>query len=224
MERSGIAELETDASAIADDAPGVFKATQKRSIRIRDSYIQAGFEALNTTRFRDLRVSDLAKACQCSVGSFYTRFQDKESYFRALTAATIADCNQEIDARVSAELLREMGADRALEELVDLMADIFSGRFRGVLREALLRILEPDDPWAPMRASARRIIANYHAALSDAFPQFTPEETKIRLSFCFQIIVGVLQNDLVNDYHVFSTRDRSVRAALKENVARYMVS
>ena len=224
IERPGIEELQAETPAIEDNVPGVFKATQKRSIRIRDAYIQAGFEALNATRFRDLRITDLAEACQCSVGSFYTRFQDKEAYFRALTAATIADCNRQIDARVSADLLREMGADRALDELVDLMADIFSGRFRGVLREALLRILEPDDPWAPMRASARRIIANYHAALSDAFPQFAPEEAEIRLSFCFQIIVGVLQNDLVNDYHVFSTRDRSVRAALKENIARYMAS
>ena len=73
-----------------------------------------------------------------------------------------------------------------------------------------------------MRASANRIIANYHAALSCAFPRFTPEETKIWLSFCFQVIVGVLQNDLVNDYHVFSTRDRSIRAALKENLRLYM--
>ena len=222
IERHGMEDLEAEAPVIEDNVPGVFKATQKRSIRIRDAYIQAGFEALNARRFRDLRITDLAAACQCSVGSFYTRFRDKEAYFRALTAATIADCNRQIDARVSEDLLREMGPDRALDELVDLMADIFSGRFRGVLREALLRILEPDDPWAPMRASARRIVAYYHAALPDALPQFTPEDAKIRLSFCFQIIVGVLQNDLVNDYHVFSTKDRSVRAALKENIARYM--
>ncbi len=205
-----------------DGVPGVFEARQKRSIRIRDAYIRAGIETLNSMRFRDLRVSDLAEACQCSVGSFYTRFRDKEAYFRALTAATIADCNRQIDARVSEDRLRALGPGPALEELVDLMEDIFSGRFRGVLREALLRILEPDDPWAPMRASARRIIANYHASLSDAFPLFGEEDTRNRLSFCFQIVVGVLQNDLVNDYHVFSTRDRAVRAALKDTVLRYM--
>ena len=221
-ERPEIEDVETGTRAIEDSIPGVFAARQKRSIRIRGAYIQAGFESLNAMRFKDLRVSDLAEACECSVGSFYTRFRDKEAYFRALTAAAIADCNRQIDARVSEDALRVLGPERALEELVELMADIFSGRFRGVLREALLRILEPDDPWAPMRNSASRIIANYHASLCDTFPQFTREETKIRLSFCFQIIVGVLQNDLVNDYHVFSTRDRSIRAALKQNILSYM--
>ena len=216
--------METAAPTLADGIPGVFEARQKRSIRIRDAYVQAGIDALNAMRFRELRVSDLARACDCSVGSFYTRFRDKEAYFRALIAATIADCDRQIDARVSPAALGALGPDRALEELVELMADIFSGRFRGVLRETLLRILEPDDPWAPMRGSARRIVANYHAALGDAFPGFSEQETKTRLSFCFQIVVGVLQNDLVNDYHVFSTRDRSIRAALKESVSRYMAT
>lgn len=215
-------DVETTAPVLTDGIPGVFEARQQRSIRIRDAYVQAGIDALNAMRLRELRVSDLARACACSVGSFYTRFQDKEAYFRALIAATIVDCDRQIDARVSEAALRALGPERALDEMVELMADIFSGRFRGVLRETLLRILEPDDPWAPMRGSARRIIANYHAALGDAFPAFSRDETRTRLSFCFQIVVGVLQNDLVNDYHVFSTRDRSVRAALKENLRSYM--
>lgn len=206
-----------------DDIPGVLPAKQARSRRIRDAYIQAGIKLLNSKRFNDLKVSDLAEACGQSVGSFYTRFEDKEAYFRALRAAAIHLCNAEIHARVSVEKLYEMEPDEALDALVDLMADLFTGPARGVLRESLLRILEPDDPWAPMRDSAREIMRNYRRACATQFPAFPPEETKERLSFCFQLIVGALQNDLVNDYHVFSTRDQSLRDGLKEAVHRYML-
>ena len=207
---------------IDDDIPGVFEAKQKRSVRIRNAYIEAGVDLLNSMRFSDLSVSKLAEKCQCSVGSFYTRFKDKESYFRALRAAAINDCNILIQTRVSIDKLYEMEPDEALDELVDLMADMFSGRVRGILRESLLRILEPDDPWAPMRDAAREIMRNYRKTFAHQFPDFDEVETKKRLSFCFQLIVGVLQNDLANDYHVFSTRDESLRDGLKKVIRGYM--
>ena len=212
-----LSELELD-----DDIPGVHPARQARSVRLRDTYVKAGFEFLNSRRLSDLKISQLAESCDGSVGSFYTRFEDKEAYFRALRAAAINACNTEIHNRVSIAKLYEMEPGEALDALVDLMADLFTGPARGVLRESLLRILEPDDPWAPMRDSAREIMRNYRRACATQFPAFTPDEAKERLSFCFQIIVGALQNDLVNDYHVFSTKDQSLRNGLKEIVRGYM--
>ena len=211
----GILELE-------EDIPGVLPARQRRSIKLRDAYIRAGIEILNTKRLSDLSVSELAQECGGSVGSFYTRFEDKEAYFRALRVAAISMCNKEIQSRVSIARLYELEPGEALDEMVDLMADMFTSPIRGVLRESLLRILEDDDPWAPMRDSAREVMRNYQRACATLFPQFTPDETKLRLNFCFQLIVGVLQKDLVNDYHVFSTRDESLRTGLKETVRSYM--
>ncbi len=212
----------TSLTDLLDDVPGVLEANQQRSVRIRDSFINAGIDLLNEERLHQVTITNLAKLCGCSVGSFYTRFEDKEAYFRALRVATIHACNEEIERRVSVQALQKIGPKRGLEELVNLMSDLFTSRFRGVLRESLLRILEPDDPWAPMRDSARGIMANYHQAFEHEFRGYKPKEARRRLSFCFQMIVGVLQNDLVNDYHVFSTRDRSLRNGLKEAVLNYL--
>ncbi len=210
--------MDTAGSTIPTQIPGVYEAKQSRSIRIRDAYLDAGVRLLNETRFKDLKVSDLARDSGYSVGSFYTRFEDKDAFFRALRGAVVASCNELVDRRVSPEKLSDYSPEEALDEMVDLLADIFSGDYRGVLRESLLSILEPDDPWAPMRDSARRIMSYYHEALSSSFDGKSEVETKTLLSFCFQIVVGVLQNDLVNDYHVFSTRDQSIRTALKNNL------
>jgi AcrR family transcriptional regulator len=214
--------VDFDSVDLEDDIPGVHPARQKRSIRIRDAYIEAGIQLLNNQRFAELRISDLAEDCGGSVGSFYTRFEDKDAFFRALRAAAIGACNREIQSRVNMDRLFEMEPGEALDELVDLMADIFTSPIRGVLRESLLRILEPDDPWAPMRDSARRIMRNYRRAFATEFPAFDAEETNARLGFCFQLVVGALQNDLVNDYHVFSARDESLRTGLREALRAYM--
>lgn len=207
---------------ITDDLPGVFAASQQRSARTRDAFIRTGVEMLNEMRMADLKISALATRCGVSVGSFYTRFQDKEVYFRALISATVSGCDAIIDARLGEGKLARLQPGQGLDELVDLMTDLFSGPWRGVLREALLQILEPDDPWAPMRNSAQKVISHYHDAFAERFEPFDADETKIRLRFCFQLIVGSLQNELVNDYHVFSTGDHSLRRGLKEAVRGYM--
>lgn len=207
---------------LSENIPGVFQARQERSVRIRNEFIVAGVEALNKMRFAELTVSHLASLCGNSVGSFYTRFEDKDSYFRALRAHAIDSIDTEIETRFTVQILKGAAPGDALGLLVNLLADIFTSRFRGVLRESLLRILEPDDPWAPMRQSAQGIVVILHKGLGGAFPQYNRQETKTRLSFCFQMIVGVLQNDLVNDYHVFSTRDHSVRHGLTDAVCGYM--
>ena len=204
------------------DIPGVYTARQKRSVRIRDAYVSAGVELLNTTRFKDLKVADLAAHAGCSVGSFYTRFRDQEGFFLALRSAAVNSFTGIINERVAPDRLATLSTGDSLDEMVDLMGDLFTAPWRGVLRESLLRILEPDDPWAPMRAAAQSIIEAYHNALASRPELFGPEETRTRLRFCFQLIVGALQNELVNDYHVFSTRDESLRDGLKEAVRRYM--
>ena len=208
----------------AYDIPGVFEARQKRSVRIRDSFINVGIDALNEQRLHTLTVSGLAQASGNSVGGFYTRFQDKDAYFRALRVFTIQSIEQEYVIYFNADKLTGKPRHEILESLVDLMVDLFTSRYRGVLRESLLLILEPEDPWAPMRQSALNIVETLQTSLQDAFPEFSDQTAKTRLRFCFQLIVGVLQNDLVNDYHVHSTADDSLRMALKDVLNSYMNS
>ncbi len=201
--------------------PGVVDVRQQRSLVARNALIEGGMLALNTKRFDALSVSELTERCGQSVGGFYARFTDKDAFFRALCATTVDNSNVMVEARFSAEYLRSRPLEAGLDELVDLMTDIFTARWRGVLREALLRILDPEDPWEPMRQSARKIVRNLHAGFLDR------EDCDVSgndLSFCFQAVVGVLQNDLLNDYHVYKTRDQTLRAGLKVLLKRYVDS
>jgi len=214
--------MDGDTLSLRGDIPGVFEARQNRSVRTRDGFINAGIEALQTRRLDDLKITEIAAVSNNSVGSFYTRFQDKDAYFRALSAYASQGISREFEAAFSADKLRQLGPSEGLDALVDLIGAIFSSKFRGVLRETYLRIMDEDDPWAPFRTTAKKTLQKVHEGLGDAFPHYVPDETKTRLSFCFQLIVGVIQNDLINKNHVFNLEDGSVLAGLKETLRAYM--
>ena len=210
------------APILQDGIPGVFEARQNRSIRNRDSFLKAGVEALSKMPFDEIKISDLSAASGNSVGSFYTRFQDKESFLRALRSYAVDAIDRELCADFTVEKLRSIPPEEALDALVDLMGAIFASRFRGVLRENYTRIMHADDPWAPIRTHAQQVVLTLHGGLADVFPQYGLDEAKTRLSFCFQMVVGVLQNDLVNNYHVFKLDDGTVLPGLKEALRAYM--
>jgi hypothetical protein len=214
--------MDGDILSLSGDIPGVFEARQNRSVRTRDGFINAGIGALQTRRLDDLKITELAMVSGNSVGSFYTRFQDKDAYFRALSAYASQGISREFDSAFTADKLRQLGPSGGLDALVDLIGAIFGSKFRGVLRETYLRIMDEDDPWAPFRTTAKQTLQTLHEGLDDAFPHYGPDETKTRLSFCFQLIVGVIQNDLINKNHVFTLEDGSVLVGLKQTLRAYM--
>jgi AcrR family transcriptional regulator len=197
---------------------------QERSRQSRDAFIEAGIKLLNTMRLNDLKVADLASHSDRSVGSFYKRFEDKDAFFRALQTASIERARKIIESRISRKQLETMSPEQVLNELVDTLFEIFTSDMRGVFRESLQRILEPEDGWTLMRQSGQDIRQRVVDRLKHAYPDLSEAQTERKVAFCYQVIVGVLMNDLMNDFHAFSTSDQSVKSALKAIVTDHMNS
>ena len=220
----GVLILSSEVPEVQATLVGVHKTAQDRSRKSRDEFIESGFILLKDMRFSDLTVSGLAKHCGRSVGAFYKRFEDKEGFFRALQFAAVERNQKIIRARLADAPLANLSAAEVLNALVDTLSDIFSSEVRGVLRESLLRVREPEDGWAPMRDSGRVIQQTVVDRLKSEYPHLSEADAERKLRFCYQIVVGVLQNDLVNDFHTFSTKDKSISTALKATVNDHMMS
>jgi AcrR family transcriptional regulator len=63
---------------------GVMPASQARSRDARDRLLKAGERVFARMGYDAAHVSDIAEAADCSIGSFYRRFRDKEAFFGAL--------------------------------------------------------------------------------------------------------------------------------------------
>ena len=62
----------------------VLPAKQARSRKTRDALVRAGRNLCEIKDFDELSVAEIAAEAGCSVGSFYSRFSDKDGFFRAL--------------------------------------------------------------------------------------------------------------------------------------------
>ncbi|HEY0107514.1 MAG TPA: TetR/AcrR family transcriptional regulator [Rhizomicrobium sp.] len=74
----------TDDPDSLDHIDGVLPANQARSRDARDRLLAAGEKVFARLGYDAAHVSDIAQAADCSVGSFYRRFRDKEAFFKAL--------------------------------------------------------------------------------------------------------------------------------------------
>lgn len=72
------------AAPIFAEVDGVIPANQARSREAQARLLKAGEKVFAQKGYDEAHVSDIAAAADCSIGSFYRRFRDKEALFRAL--------------------------------------------------------------------------------------------------------------------------------------------
>lgn len=75
---------ETDTQTPKQSEGWVLPAYQSRSREQRDRLLKAGERVFASRGFWESHVSEIVKEANCSVGSFYRRFRDKEALFLAL--------------------------------------------------------------------------------------------------------------------------------------------
>lgn len=172
----------------------------------------AGRKVLLDTRLSDLSIPELAKAAKSSVGGFYSRFEGKEAFFEFLRMQMLAEHLQLYKEHLDPE--RFVGRTRrdVTEGFIHVMLTVFSGPWRGVLREAYSGNPSHPQSWLPMKERGRivreKIILLYR-------PRVDKEEgLEERVSFAVQLLFSALNNELMNPNLVFGIEDPRFRAYL----------
>lgn len=80
-----------------NEIEGVIPANQARSRDAQARLMRAGEQVFAKLGYDTARVSDIAQAAQCSIGSFYRRFRDKEALFHALQTRFASRGRENVD-------------------------------------------------------------------------------------------------------------------------------
>ena len=140
-----------------DDIDGVLPANQARSRNARDRLLQAGERVFAKLGYDAAHVNDIAQAADCSVGSFYRRFRDKEAFFKALHQR-FTERNLENSARFfSMPEWQEQPTSAMIRTLIGNTANIMRrnhGFFRALFQRSLAGA--GADYWPRMRAGTQR--------------------------------------------------------------------
>jgi len=182
-----------------EDIDGVLPANQARSRNARDRLLQAGERVFAKLGYDAAHVNDIAQAADCSVGSFYRRFRDKEAFFKALHQR-FTERNLENAARFfSMPEWREQPTSAMIRTLIGNTANIMRrnhGFFRALFQRSLAGA--GADYWPRMRAGTQRqgeLLAEFLAARDEGGRPNLPQDC----FFVLRAVDGAIVHRLLND-------------------------
>jgi len=188
---------------------GVKPAAQKRSRLLQDQFVSAGRRLLLNTRLNDVPIPVLASEAGASVGGFYSRFDSKDAFFEFLRTQMFTDHMKLHDEYLEPSRFDGKSHHDVSTAFVDLMLQVFSSPWRGVLRESFSRLAEHPESWRPMRQRSRylvdRILKLYEPMVKqkDGLDQ--------RVNFAVQLLFSAFDNEMMNPNLDFKISDPRFR-------------
>ncbi len=131
-------------------------------------------------------------AANCSVGSFYLRFRDKDAFFGALIAQYLAE-----GRNATLALYTNYNGDGLVHALVTETAERFR-RYAGLIRSAIRMRMDDSTIWDPIRNSGHFNASLFIAWLASHHGRSLAADDELAVRFAFQMLYGTLNNAIIN--------------------------
>ena len=166
---------------------------RQRGLLRQQALIEAGLRLTTTRRWSEVTVADIAEAIGCSVGTFYTRFHNKDAYFAVLQQLLAEVLTQRLQAFHAAPQRSRESASAFVAAWTQLIVRSYC-LHRGLYAAALAQTqLLPCEAVLQMPLAGVRLATR--AALLQAMarrPGWSGPEAAARLGFAHQLLHGLL--------------------------------
>lgn len=180
------------------DPVGVHSAKQQRSQRKHDALLRAGRRLLDAQDLAALSVAQLTRDAGMSVGSFYSRFDDKNAWFgellRVTGEAVLADTRALLESARWQRAAESQKATLIVRHIVGIHRE-----HRGIFRSALSDATRSARFWAPMHGYGVRIAEAVYQGLRGQMQQVPRSARRLRVGFGLQAVYGTLVNAVLHD-------------------------
>jgi AcrR family transcriptional regulator len=177
---------------------GVHAAKQSRSLLKHQALLEAGRRLLETQDLGTLSVAQLTRDAGMAVGSFYSRFEDKDAWFAELLRVTgdavLVDTQRLLG---SARWTRAANA-RKVALLVQHIVAIHR-EHRGIFRAAHFDSARSTLYWPQLHAYGQRIADEACRALAAHMRQVAPSQRRLRVGIALQLVFGMLVNAVLHN-------------------------
>ncbi len=192
---------------------GVRAAKQSRSRLKHLALLEAGRRLLDTQDLGTLSVAQLTRDAGMAVGSFYSRFADKDAWFAELLRVTgeqvLADTASLL---ASARWLRAPN-ERKVALIVRHVVDIHRAH-RGIFRAAHFDSARSQLYWPQLHAFGRRLADSVHQALHAHLLRVPARQRRLRVGVALQLVYGTLVNAVLHDPGPLKLADKQIEAEL----------
>lgn len=182
-----------------DTTQGVRPAMQARSLRKRYDLLKAGRKLLHNRVFEDISIKEICAEADCTVGSFYSRFEDKSSYFDALIAESCQEMLNRAEEEFDQKSWEKVPVNQIADQVVLFLVDIFQGEYSAILTESFLRESKGGVLSTPMRDVGYAFINTVGRLLLPHINTKLHSDPHRGLAFGLQILYGSLHNARLRD-------------------------
>jgi AcrR family transcriptional regulator len=192
---------------------GVRAAKQSRSQLKHHALLQAGRRLLDSHDLGTLSVAQLTRDAGMSVGSFYSRFEDKDAWFNELLRVTGEQALQDTQALlVSARFAR---ADEARKVALIVRHIVAIHReHRGIFRAAHADLARSKLYWTQLHGYGQRLSDAIYQALAPHLPQVPAAQRRLRVGIALQLVFGTLVNAVLHNPGPIGLSDRRMETEL----------
>jgi len=200
------------------------KKEQARSLETREAFLQAMSSAIEEKPFELISIADLAALAERSVGSFYTKFRDKEELLDALLDRYEQERARMTFPTLQPERWRHLSLRQAAEALVRLTVEEFRSR-RGLFRAFAHRAHQR--PFSPTKSEKERMTPLYDRVceiLLEHRTQIGHASPERAVRFAFFLLTSTCTSAILfsNDAHASSLNLSD--SELAQELAEVMVS
>jgi AcrR family transcriptional regulator len=188
----------SDPTDVPSAASGVRTAKQSRSLLKHQALLQAGRRLLDTQDLGTLSVAQLTRDAGMAVGSFYSRFEDKDAWFAELLRVTGDEVLRDTQALLAGARWQRAPDARKVALIVRHVVAIHRTH-RGIFRAAHFDSARSTLYWPQLHAYGRRIGDAVCDALAVHMQRVPTARRRLRVGIALQLVFGTLVNAVLHD-------------------------
>lgn len=205
-------------TSTADTVNGIRPAQQARSKKRRDDLLDAGLNLLQQKSLDELTIQEIAKSCDSSVGAFYSRFTNKEGFFKALQNREVEKTRVRFRSGLSEDVMRPLSPRQRVQQFVDTVVGEVRN-MQGILYASLKHENDQPDSWTPHQSSSIILAELAVQWLCKETDQPVPED---KVKIAAQLIFGVLVNAMLHRPGPLQLEDPDMTVELGLMMSRYL--
>jgi AcrR family transcriptional regulator len=195
--------------------------TQTRSRESTEALLEIGKRLIAEHGIDGCNMPDVAAAAGSSIGSFYFRFGNKETFVREVMNRYVEETRG-----LLAKVLKKTSVEaKSPSDVVTAMVAwvvIGARRNQGLLRAQLGRALSDPKEWVPFRLLGQEIVEGMIELLA-GYPELEHDpDWQRHVRIAMQLIFGTVNNALINHPGPLELRDPAMAAELSRAACRYL--
>jgi AcrR family transcriptional regulator len=199
--------------AAVGEAKGVRAAKQSRSQAKHRALLEAGRRLLDQHDLGTLSVAQLTRDAGMSVGSFYSRFEDKDAWFAELLRVTGEQALQDTRALLSGARFARASHARKAALIVGHIVAIHR-EHRGIFRAAHSDPARSQLYWPQLHAYGQRLADAVYQALALHLQHLPPAQRRLRVGIALQLVFGTLVNAVLHNPGPIGLHDKRMESEL----------